>query len=221
MKKIISLMLIFAMLLCVGCAKLGKNTEEGIMSPDGIEYYECKPMGLYPVDPQDELFKTKDKNGTETTYYSVYFENPENFICYEIEGNYFLLHNSSKPEPTISEFNPIAAGIYASGNTVHISNFYADNQYLPDDKKEHSSTEDSWLCQMIAEYLTNGEQVDVPVTSETIQDHYHIRLYSQDYPGLYYLVSFFGYNGRYFLRDSSAGKTVYCPNDIILRMVGE
>ena len=80
--------------------------------------------------------------------------------------------------------------------------------------------EETHLCRLVADSIMNGEAVTVPVTTDTIQNHYYIRLLSQDYPGLYYLVSFFGYNGRYFLRDDAMGKTVYCPNEIILRMVG-
>jgi hypothetical protein len=64
------------------------------------------------------------------------------------------------------------------------------------------------------------EVTEVAVTEETIENHYSIRLLSADYPGLYYLVSFFKYNGRCFLRDSRIGKTVYSPYEVNVRMIG-
>lgn len=220
-KRIFALMLALAMLVLTGCGRKGELTEEGFRDvKTGIEYFYVKPMGLYPVEPGEE-FLTLKEGKTETKFYEVWFEDTQNFLCYEDSGSYFLVRSERVKEPTVAEFNPIAASIYGSSNTVFISSFYADNQYLPEDQREHSPTEDSWLCRLIAETLTDGESVSVPVNTNNIQDLYYIRLLSQDYPGLYYLVSFFGFNGRYFLRDDAAGKTVYCPRDIILRMVGE
>lgn len=220
-KRIFALMLALAMLVLTGCGRRGEPTEEGFRDEKtGIEYFYVKPMGLYPVEPGEE-FLTLKEGKTETKFYEVWFEDTQNFLCYEDSGNYFLVRSERVKEPTVAEFNPIAASIYGSSNMVFISSFYADNQYLPEDQREHSPTEDSWLCRLIAETLTDGESVSVPVNTNNIQDLYYIRLLSQDYPGLYYLVSFFGFNGRYFLRDDAAGKTVYCPRDIILRMVGE
>lgn len=232
MKRIIALILTLSALLLVGCGdRTAEGTEEGFVDPEtGIEYVYCTPMKLYPVDPYDaeddedsepDVFITLESGETTLDFYPVWFEDTSRFLCYEEEGYYFLVHNKDVAEPTVSEFKPIAASIYNSTNTVYITSFYASNEYLPEDKQEHSSTEDSWLCEIIAEHLTTGENVDVPVTADTISEHYYIRLLSQDYPGLYYLVSFFGYNGRYFLRDSSTNTTVYCPRDVILRMVGE
>ncbi|MBQ3230749.1 MAG: hypothetical protein IJO64_04280 [Clostridia bacterium] len=220
-KRIFALLLALCMLALCSCSRKGEPTEEGFRDEkSGLEYFFVKPMGLYPVEPSEEYLTLKEGK-TETVFYEVWFEDPQNFLCYEDSGNFFLVRSEKIKEPTVSEFNPIAASIYGSSNTVFITSFYADNEYLPEDQREHSPTEDSWLCKLIAETLTEGENVSVPVSSENIQDLYYIRLLSQDYPGLYYLVSFFGFNGRYFLRDDAAGKTVYCPRDIILRMVGE
>ena len=231
MKRFIAFLLIISSILTVGCgSNIGESTENGFIDPEtGIEYLYCTPMKLYPVDPYDsedegeepDVYITVGEGENKEDFYPVWFEDPSRFLCYEEEGYYFLVHNKDVAEPTVMDFNPIAASIYNSANTAYLFSFYADNEYLPDEKKEHSSTEDSWLCRLIAEYLTTGENVDVPVTVDTIEDHYYIRLLSQDYPGLYYLVSFFSYNGRYFLRDSSTNTTVYCPRDVILNIVGE
>lgn len=220
-KRIFALMLALAMLVLSGCARTGEPTEAGFRDEKtGIEYFYVKPMGLYPVEPGEE-FLTLKEGKTETKFYEVWFEDTQNFLCYEDGGNYFLVRSERVKEPTVAEFKPIAASIYSSSNTVFITSFYADNKYLPEDQRELSPTEDSWICELIAETLTDGENVSVPVNVNNIQDLYYIRLLSQDYPGLYYLISFFGFNGRYFLRDDAAGKTVYCPREVILRMVGE
>ncbi len=222
MKKFLALLLTFLMIFLVSCGKKdGEALETGFKDPNtGIEYYYATPMGLYPVTPDEEYIKVQD-GSIEMTYYKVKFEESDKFLCYEDSGNFFLVYSSEIEEPTVSSFKPIAASIYGPNNETYITSFYADNQYLPDELKEHNSTEDSWLCELIAEHITEGEGVNIGVTAETITDHYYIRLLSQEYPGLYYLVSFFGYNGRYYLRDGAAGKTVFCPNDVIVRMVGE
>lgn len=223
MKKFIAFILIFSMFLFVGCGEQsGENTDYGFTDPKtGNEYVFCKPMGLYPVSHGEEYLTVKNEDKTETIYYAVEFEDTSRFLCYDENGYYFLAYNKNMEEPKLADFNPIAASIYNSANTGYITSFWADNEYLPDDLKEHNPTEDTWLCKLIAEHLTTGEHVEVPVTEDTMTDLYYIRLLSEDYPGLYYLVSFFGYNGRYFLRDGAARKTVYCPRDVILRMVGE
>ena len=108
------------------------------------------------------------------------------------------------------EFNPISADIYDSTDNHKISSFYLSEEYLPDDYKGSSYSNDSWLCQ----------KVNIDTSAGEMQDLYYFHLFSQDYPAFYYRVAFFGYNGRYFLKDSSTNTTVYCPRDIILRMVG-
>ena len=229
MKRIIAFLLAAMLLLLAGCSRKGENTEEGFVdTKTGIEYVYCTPMGLYPVNPETdedenpiEYLSVENRDGSKTVFYKVEYENPENFLCYSENGFYFLAHNKNVAEPTVKEFAPIAASIYNSANTGYIASFWADNKYLPDDLKEHNPSEDTWLCELIAENLTNGEHVEVPASEKDITDLFYIRLLSQKYPGLFYLVSFFGYNGRYFLRNGATGKTVYCPREVILRMVGE
>ncbi len=227
MKRFITFFLVLSLLasslVFSGCHFRGKDTEDGFYDPNTkTEYAYCTPMKLYPVNHGEEEYLTINyEDGTKTVFYTVDFEDPLEFICYEDSGYYFLARNKDIEEPSVSEFNPIAASIYGSSNLNFLASFYADNEYLPDELKEHNPTEDTWLCQMVAEYITEGENVSVPAKAEDLEDLYYIRLLSQDYPGLYYLISFFGYNGRYFLRDSSINKTVYCPRDIVIRMVGE
>lgn len=218
--KIIALFLAVCSIFLASCGNKGELTENGFIDPDtGIEYVQATPMGLYPLDPEEEFITVKEGE-RETVYYSVYFEQPSEFLCYESEGYYFLMRASTVKEPTVSEFNPIAAFIYNTSNTVKVDNFFADSEYIPEDQQDDLTVGETALCKLVADAITNGESVDVSVTKEDVQSHFYIRLLSRDYPGLYYIVSFFGYNGRYFLRDDTIHKTVYCPHDIIVRMVG-
>lgn len=219
--KIIAICLVLCTLLLASCGNRGEITEGGFVdSETGIEYVPVTPMGLYPVEADEEYITVKEGE-VETVYYKVWFEQPSRFLCYESEGNYFLMRASTVEEPNASEFAPIAAFIYNSTNTVRVDSFFADNQYIPEDQQDDVTVGETALCTLVANSIVNGEAVEVPVTHDNIKSHFYIRLLSQDYPGLYYLVSFFGYNGRYFLRDDAMGKTVYCPNDIITRMVGD
>ena len=221
-KRIFSVFLAVLMAFCfVACNKDGladcEATPHGFVNPDTeIEYVQVAEKGLYAVNKGDDYIKVDNE-----IYSAVLHEEPERFLCIEDSGELLLYRAKDVKEPNVSEFKPIAAQIYNSTNTVCITYFYADNKYLPEDKQELNPTEDSYICELIAKQLTEGEAVTVNATYDTIQDQYFIRLLSQDYPGLYYLVVFYGYEGRYYLYDRAAGKTVLCPHDIIVRMVGE
>lgn len=219
MKRILALALAVISIFLVSCSD-AELTENGFIDVNtGIEYVSVTPMGLYPVEASEEFLTVKEGD-VETVYYEVWFESTSRFLCYEVEGNYFLVRSTKVKEPSITEFDPIAASIYAGNNTLYIDSLYADNEYLPEDKQSPDHVGESALCKLIAETIEQGEAVNVSVTEETIENLYSIRLLSADYPGLYYLVSFFKYNGRCFLRDSRIGKTVYSPYEVNIRMVG-
>ncbi len=182
-----------------------------------IHYVYCTPMKLYPNDPEkEEYLVIENEDGSETVFYGVQFEDPEEFLCYKDSGCFFLAMNADLDEPTLAKFNPIAASIYDSSNLTYIDFFWADNEYL---SEGHNPSEDTWLCRLVTEAITDGESVDISISTEEMSELCYLRMLSKDYPGLHYLISFFGYNGRYFLRDSSINKTVYCPNDVIARLV--
>jgi len=220
--KIIAICLVICTFLLASCDDRGEMTLGGFVDPNTqIEYVPVTPMGLYPVDKPESEFITVKEGEVDTVYYKVWFEETSEFLCYESAGNYFLMRSTEVDEPTVTEFEPIAAFIYNAANTVRVDNFFADSEYIPEDQRDDLTVGETALCKLVADSIMNGESVTVPVTYDDIQSHFYIRLLSQKYPGLYYLVSFFGYNGRYFLRDDAMGKTVYCPNDIIVRMVGD
>lgn len=220
MKRFIAFLLVVSSLLLVSCNG-GEPTENGFIDPDtGIEYVDVTPMGLYPVDPGEE-FITVSVDGEETVYHEVWFENPSRFLCYEVEGYYFLMRASDVKEPDLREFNPIAASIYSKNNTVKFDNLFADPEYLPEENRDEETYGETALVKQIQDAIMDGESVEVNIKAEDIGTHFYLHMLSADYPGLYYIISFFSYNGRYFLRDDAMNKTVYCPRDVIIRMVGE
>ena len=220
MKRFIAFLLVVSSLLLVSCNG-GEPTENGFIDPDtGIEYVDVTPMGLYPVDPGEE-FITVSVDGEETVYHEVWFEEPSRFLCYEVEGYYFLMRASDVKEPDLREFNPIAASIYSKNNTVKFDNLFADPEYLPEENRDEVTYGETALVKQIQDAIMDGESVEVNIKAEDIGTHFYLHMLSADYPGLYYIISFFSYNGRYFLRDDAMNKTVYCPRDVIIRMVGE
>lgn len=220
MKRFIAFLLVVSSLLLVSCNG-GEPTENGFIDPDtGIEYVDVTPMGLYPVDPGEE-FITVSVDGEETVYHEVWFEDPSRFLCYEVEGYYFLMRASDVKEPDLREFNPIAASIYSKNNTVKFDNLFADPEYLPEENRDEETYGETALVKQIQDAIMDGESVEVNIKAEDIGTHFYLHMLSADYPGLYYIISFFSYNGRYFLRDDAMNKTVYCPRDVIIRMVGE
>ncbi|MBQ1206637.1 MAG: hypothetical protein IIW39_05470 [Clostridia bacterium] len=220
MKRFIAFLLVVSSLLLVSCNG-GEPTENGFIDPDtGIEYVDVTPMGLYPVDPGEE-FITVSVDGEETVYHEVWFEEPSRFLCYEVEGYYFLMRASDVKEPDLREFNPIAASIYSKNNTVKFDNLFADPEYLPEENRDEETYGETALVKQIQDAIMDGESVEVNIKAEDIGTHFYLHMLSADYPGLYYIISFFSYNGRYFLRDDAMNKTVYCPRDVVIRMVGE
>ena len=220
MKRFIAFLLVLSSLLIVACEG-GEPTANGFINPEtGIEYVEVTPMGLYPVDPSEEFITVSADNG-KTVYYEVWFEEPSRFLCYEIEGYYFLMRASNVKEPNLREFNPIAASIYSKNNTVKFDNLFADPEYLPEENQNEQTVGETALVKQIQDAIMDGEAVELNINDTDIGTHFYLHMLSADYPGLYYIISFFGYNGRYFLRDDAMGKTVYCPRDVAIRMVGE
>ncbi len=207
-------------LLLVACAD-AEITEQGVIDNEtGIEYVHVAPRGLYALSGGDELFTVKN-DGASQAYLSVDFEDSKRFICIEDSGEYLLLRAKDVEEPTLATFNPIAALIYNETNTTFITNFYADREYLPEGTDYNNQSEDSDLCRLIADTITNGEAQSIPNDAILEDNMFFIRLLSKDYPGLYYSVCFYGAtDNRYYITDRATRKTVLCPNEVIARMVG-
>lgn len=218
MKRFICVLVVFACLFSAGCNRLYRaaSTPDGFKDErNGKEYVLCNTLTLFAGNTGETYLQLDD-----TVVYTVAFEEPERFLCIEDSGEYLLYREVSVKEPDLTDYNPIAAGVFV-GNSTFVTNFYADDEYLPEDKQGLNPSQDTSLCQSIASALTEDESVIVNDADITSEDVYFIRLYSQDFPGLYYVVIFFGdVNGRYYLRDRATDKTVVCPTDVKARMVG-
>ncbi len=219
----LAVLMLFSLTSCF--QKRGEETLYGFIDKNtDIEYVDVAPFGLYASVPSKKYIKeyiTVGSGSSKMIYYELLLEDPNEFLCIEDSGEYLLVRNKDIEEPTLYTFEPIAAEVYNETNAVKVTTFYADEKYLPEDEKNGVvGDRDSALCQSIATAIENGE--DVAVDNISTEDMFFIRLLSKKYPGLYYLVVFFGNGtGRYYLRDRATGKTVVCPNEITVRMVGE
>lgn len=218
MKKTVLIFLAVCCIFMSACGlKKGTPTEEGFRDDNtGIEYVMCNFLTLSAVEKGEEYISVDGE-----TYFEVKYEEPERFLCAEDESGLVLYRAADVKEPDAYAFNPISAGIFVN-NQTYITSFYADDKYLPEDKRGLNPTQDTALCKAMAEALKYSQEMDVPPESITDSDTYFVRLCSMDYPGLYYIVVFFGDStGRYYLRDRGQGKTVLCPDEVTKRMVGD
>ena len=219
-KKFLSLALAIIMISCflVGCNHKGTQTEAGFTDKKtGIEYVYCKMLGVYAHGVEDEYINVGDE-----VFYKVEFEDPKEFLAVEDSGEFLLVRSKDTEEPTLSNFGPIAAEIYNSGNTVLISYIYASNEDLPEDKRYDENPENGYICKLMAQALAEREAQTVPDDEISDENRYFIRLLSDKYPGLYYVLVFFkDTSGRYYLYDRAAKKTVFSPREVTAFMVGE
>ncbi len=213
--------LILALVLLLGgCDKKISVTpnEKGFYDEkNGIQYVPCSALAIRPVHEVSE----KDEYATDgkNTYYTIQFEKPENFICDKIDSVSFVYRNEKLDDITIENFNPIAADIYL-GNNVRLDTFYCEQKYLPDDLKDESAPDDSELVYAIRDALISGETVYVSEENMSDENVYYFRLYSNVYPGLYYLVVFYtDIKGEAYLEDRGTSRSVLCPDNVKARMV--
>ncbi len=214
MKKIIAFLLAAVCLVCTGCEEKAVETKAGFLDKNtGIEYIYCEFNGVYANARGDEVAES-DKR----IYYSIPFENPEKFLCVDVDGELMVLRAKDVEEPTLDKFDPVAGAIYDINNTILISRIYIDEDYL----SQLPATDyvgETALCKTIAKALCEGKDVGRPANTND-NDTYNIRLFSEKYPGLYYNVLFTSAKGRYYLIDRATGKAVYAPDEVIARMVG-
>lgn len=210
--------------LCCACGDetvKAERTDEGFkVDSTGIEYIPCGALTLYAVG-KGEFYTEITAGKAKETVYTVEFEDPKEYLCVEDEGEFLLYRSKELGELDILSFDPIAALIYNNSNRKWIASFYADDEYLPEDQRGINETQDTAICKAIADAIANGESVRYNESELVDTNNYFIRLTSAKYPGLYYLVAFFpDVNGRFYLRDRGANKTVYCPKEVTARMIG-
>ena len=217
MKKAIVIFLAVCCIFMTACGKKeGTPTDDGFRDDStGISYTMCNFLTLSAIEKGEKYLSVNNED-----FYEVEYEDPKRFLCTEDEDGLLLYRAEDVKEPDVYSFRPISAAVFVNNQTF-ITYFYADDKYLPEDKRGLNPTQDTALCQSMAEALKYSQEMNVPAESIRDEDVYYIRLFSKDYPGLYYLVVFFGDDtGRFYLRDRGMGKTVICPDEVKERMVG-
>ncbi|MBP5231300.1 MAG: hypothetical protein ILO68_06175 [Clostridia bacterium] len=216
-------MLLLAVLLLGGCsgARRAVANESGFTIPEeNAAYVLCRPLAVKPISVGAAYAEVPDAQ-----FYEIPYQKPEEFLCDldEASGSSYVYRAASLEEITLERFDAVAAWIYLEGReSAMVGQFYADDEFLPEEKRGLNQSQDTALVRSITEALTNGERTEVPDSLYTDADTYYIRMLGPNYPGLYYNVCFFGdTEGRYYLEDMGTLEIVRCPENVILRMVGE
>lgn len=220
--RVFLLCLAAVLVLSSGCSALRKavGTDSGMrLEAEGTEYVLCNILAVKPIALGEAYAQFEDM-----TYYTVPYQDPEEFLCDfdTASGSSYVYRNVALPDLTLESFDAIAAWIYLDGvEPTMVGQFYADDRYLPEEKRGLNASQDTELVQTITNALTAGNPVTVPDSEYTDSDTYYFRMLGERYPGLYYLVCFFAdVNGNYYLEDMGTFKIVNCPDVIRDRMVG-
>ena len=215
---------LLSLFLLQGCsgAKRAKETNAGFTIPEeNEEYVLCSPFALKPVTVGDLYAEAESGK-----YYQIPYQDPKDFLCDldEASGVSYVYRNAaSQPEVTLERFDAIAAWVYIEGlESTLIGQFYADDEFLPEEKRGLNPSQDTALVRSVTAALTEGEPVEVPDSSYTDADTFYLRMLGSVYPGLYYNVCFFAdTDGNHYLEDMGTRKIVRCPEEVKIRMVGE
>ncbi len=222
MKRVCLLVLTCALLLLSACDRpnRGTLTELGFRDETtGIEYVACNVIAVKPISIGEAYCKAEN-----VLYYQIGFEEPSRFLCdFDQESGSSIVYRSKElPEITVENFQAIAAFLYIDGLTpVMVAQLYADDEYLPEEKRGLNPSQDTALVQQITDALVNGTERSVPDSEYLEGSAYYFRLLSAEYPGLYYSVCFFADQyGRYYLEDMGTFRIVDAPAEITAWIIG-
>lgn len=210
-------------LLISSCSRSnhGTQTEFGFRDDTtGIEYVPCNVIAVKPLAMSEEPYCRADG----VSYYAVNFEDPTRFLCDldESSGSSIVYRNRDLPEITVENFNAVAAFLYLDGLTpVRVAQLYADDEYLPDELKGQSPSQDTALVRQITDALVNGAERTVAAADYSDDDLFYLRLLSVDYPGLYYSVCFFtDIYGRCYVQDMATFRIADAPSELSAWIIG-
>jgi len=185
----------------------GEYTSQAITdTKTGINYTRC-PAGI-GANNLEELYLQCGENGPE--FYSIRFESPRRFLSEPLNafGGAFVYRAESEPEITLSLFAPVSAKIFMEDEWV--DSFYAENV---------DGGEGFAYVKMITDAFKSP--VEATPTGAYDEAWFSIRLYSENYPGLYYEISFItDINGVSYLNDEVTDTLVPAPDELTLRMIG-
>lgn len=219
MKKGILCITLAAGILFGGCSNKNLNkaeiTDTGFIDKKtGITYVSCSVLAVRPVTVENEY-----ADDGERIYYTIKWEDPKKLLCDKEDGLSFVYRAESEEEISLGSFEPISANIFAEGkSSVFVGQLFCEQKYLDDEDKNENLPDDSKVIYTIRDAALNDEAVSLPA-DKNIEDQFFIRLLSQKYPGLYYIVIYTAYEGgEYYLTDRGSGKTVKAPENVVERM---
>lgn len=176
----------------------------------GISYVRC-PIGIGANTLKDE-FLTAGSGGS-IVLYTIMSEDSARFIseAKDALGGSYVYRAEDEPPITLEGFDPVSAGIFMDGLNMPIDHFYA---------KEVENAEDGTVYIEYIKAALSGKAVD-GTTGELTDTEYYIRLYSANYPGLYYEVVFCtDVNGVAYLRDMVTDRLYLSPDGLTVRITG-
>ena len=188
-----------------------------IDTESGIKYVRC-PEGIGANTLKDVYITMGSSDKTEgISFYTIMFQDPKEFVseAKNVLGGSYVYRSTDTEEITLKGFAPVSAGIFMGELNSAIDHFYSKAV------AEKNGTEDgSKYTKLIENALLNSDQT-TPSGELTDENEFYIRLYSETYPGLYYEVVFTtDENGVAYLLDMVTGKTVLCPDELTVRMIG-
>lgn len=182
----------------------------------GISYVRC-PIGIGANTLKDKFLTVGGEN-SGIALYTIAFEDSARFLseAKNALGGAYVYRAEDVPEITLESFKPVSAGIFMDGINAPIDNFYGKQAA---ENADFSIEDGVRYVDCIKEALTVGE--DASPTGEFTGREFYIRLYSEDFPGLYYEVVFCtDENGVSYLRDMVTGKLAESPDELTVRMIG-
>jgi len=179
----------------------------------GITYVRC-PNGI-GANTLKDVYLSIGAGSNTITMHEIAFEDPKKYIseAKDAFGGSFVYRAEDTEEITLDAFAPIAAGIFMGELNAPIGNFYSKSM-----AEEDSNLEDgSKYVDIIKNTLLSSNETTP--TGEFSDTEFYIRLYSENFPGLYYEVVFRkDVNGVAYLLDAVTGKLVVCPDEITVKM---
>jgi len=195
------------------------NMESGVVidTDNGRRYVRC-PIGIGANTLKDVYITMGGSDKSEgINFYTIMFEDPKRFIseAKDVLGGSYVYRSTDTEEITLKSFAPVAAGIFMGELNSAIDHFYSKTV-----AEENSVEDGSKYVDLIRDALISGNNT-TPTGELTEENEFYIRLYSENYPGLYYEVGFCtDENGMAYLTDMVTGKTVPCPDEVTVRMIG-
>lgn len=182
-----------------------------------IRYVVCNEglyaEGIFKSDGPYITLNVEDTEGKLVTlgFYPIKAQVKESFLALELTSGHLLYRADTIPELTIDVFAPVSAGIY-------MGNICIDNFYSAESAGKTDAEDGTPYVLAIKEALM---QSTVGEPSAWSDKGYTFRLYSSQYPGVYYTVLFkVASDDTAYLYDSVYDRLYAAPEKLVARIIG-